>query len=77
MQAQPAGLIDMLQVLMQQKKLGSPVGSTAQLARQLAAVYEQAGLRHDTAQMALQALQLSQQHCLALGLKERQVQVLA
>ena len=63
--------------MQQQKKLGRQEGRVAQLALQLAGMQEQAGLRQDSAHMALQALQLSQQHCMALGLKERQVSPLS
>ena len=62
-----------LQAVEQHRRLGLPDGSLAQLPLQLAGAYEQAGLRQDSAFMALQAHQLSQQHCLAVGLKERQV----
>lgn len=65
-----------MQVIVQQRQLGMPEGGTAQLALQMAVVCEHVGLRQDTAQMALQALQLCQQHTLALGLKERQVHAL-
>lgn len=57
----------------QQKRLGVSGGSLAQLPLRLAGACDQAGLRQDSAFMALQAHQLSQQHCLAVGLKERQV----
>lgn len=62
-----------LQLLEQSKGVAGPQGSQAALALHLAHVYDQLGLRQSLYQILVQALSLSQQHCQALGLKERQV----